>query len=105
VDGLVASKSAAYHSLQYRSAVCFGTARAVTDAAEKESVFHAMIGRYFRGRAPGRDYAPPTREQLDDTAMVEFRIESVTAKASRGGPRGPHDADPAAPGNAGVHPA
>lgn len=104
VDGLVASKSAMNHSMNYRSAVCFGRARAVTGAEEKQEIFRGMIARYFEGREPGRDYAPAPEEHLEATAVVELRIDSVTAKARRGGPRGPHDADPAAPGNAGVHP-
>jgi hypothetical protein len=61
-----------------------------------------MIGRYFPGRTAGRDYAPAPREHLDATAFVMLEIEEWSAKARRGGPKGPKDADPIAPGTAGV---
>src|SRR2546422_6487184 len=58
LDGLVYSKTALYHSMNYRSAVAFGRARVIQDEAEKRLIFKPMIERYFAGRAAGRDYAP-----------------------------------------------
>jgi hypothetical protein len=104
LDGLVASKSAKYHSMNYRSTVVFGRARAIEDAAEKQALFEGMIARYFPGRTAGRDYATGTRVQLDASAVVEVLIEEASGKARRGPPKGPGDDDPAVPGNAGVHP-
>ena len=67
-------------------------------------VFAGMLARYFPGRASGRDYTEATDAHLDATATVEVRIEAASAKARRGGPRGPHDVRPEAPGTAGIQP-
>jgi nitroimidazol reductase NimA-like FMN-containing flavoprotein (pyridoxamine 5'-phosphate oxidase superfamily) len=53
LDGLVYSRSAKFHSMNYRSVVCFGTGRLVDDARRKAAVFEAMVSRYFRNRRPG----------------------------------------------------
>ena len=101
-DGLVYSRKAMNHSMNYRSVVLFGRAREVTDAAEKSALFDRMVQRYFPGRHLGRDYNPPAAEELGVTALVEVTLEQWSAKARRGGPTGPDDQDPDAPGTAGV---
>jgi len=102
LDGLVYSRSALYHSLNYRSAVCFGRAREITEPVEKAGLFERMITRYFPGRAAGRDYENAPTPHLDATAVLEVTIDGRSAKARRGGPKGPRDADPLAPGTSGV---
>jgi nitroimidazol reductase NimA-like FMN-containing flavoprotein (pyridoxamine 5'-phosphate oxidase superfamily) len=104
VDGLVYSRTAFNHSIDYRSVVCFGRGRRVTDSALQRSVYEAMIGRYFPGRTEGRDYAGPTAEHLEATALIEVAIEEWSAKVRTGGPLGPGDADDNAPGTSGVVP-
>jgi nitroimidazol reductase NimA-like FMN-containing flavoprotein (pyridoxamine 5'-phosphate oxidase superfamily) len=104
VDGLIASKSAETHSVNYRSVICFGRGALVRDDARRRTVFEELIGRYFAGRTAGADYAHITDAELKRTWLVEVRIEEMSAKGRSGGPRGPLDADPDAPGNAGVHP-
>jgi nitroimidazol reductase NimA-like FMN-containing flavoprotein (pyridoxamine 5'-phosphate oxidase superfamily) len=69
VDGLIASKSAETHSINYRSVVLFGRGAFVRDRERRWVV-----------------------------------LEAISAKGRSGGPRGPFDAEPDAPGNAGVHP-
>lgn len=103
-DGLVASKTAFDHTMNYRSVVCFGRGRAVVDAEEKQHLFTDMVSRYFPDRTPGRDYSHATPAQLAATTLVEVRIDSVSAKVRRGGPNGPHDDDAAQPGSAFVVP-
>jgi hypothetical protein len=102
IDGLVYSKSGRYHSNNYRSVVCYGTARRVEDPQKKASIFEAMIARYFSGRTAGRDYEPVAAQDIEETAVVAFHIEAWNAKARRGGPKGPHDTDDAFPGTCGV---
>jgi hypothetical protein len=104
IDGLVYSRSAKFHSANYRSVTCFGTAREIEDQTVKEAVMETMTARYFPGREPGRDYSPPTTEQFNEITIVEFLISESSAKARRGPPRGPGDDDPSAPGTAGVVP-
>ena len=102
LDGLVFSKTALYHSMNYRSVIAFGRARPIESEAEKRSIFEPMIARYFTGRTAGRDYASPAADHLNATALLEMTIEEWGAKARRGGPKGPTDNDPDAPGSSGV---
>lgn len=102
LDGLVYSRTALYHSMNYRSVVCFGRTRLITAQDEKDAVLARMIRRYFPGREAGRDYEPPPDAHLEQTAMIEVLIEEMSAKARRGGPAGPRDADQDAPGTSGT---
>lgn len=104
VDGLVYSRTALYHSVNYRSVVCFARAAPMPDVATQRGILEAMIARYFRGRTAGIDYESPPDAHLDATAFVALEIEEWSAKARRGGPKGPRDDDPEAPGTAGVVP-
>jgi nitroimidazol reductase NimA-like FMN-containing flavoprotein (pyridoxamine 5'-phosphate oxidase superfamily) len=102
LDGVVYSKTAKYHSQNYRSVVCYGRARLVEECARKAKIYEAMISRYTPGRIAGRDYIPATDPDLDASAVVAFEIESWSAKARSGGPKGPQDADENSPGTCGV---
>jgi hypothetical protein len=105
VDGLVYSKTALNHSVNYRSVVAF--CRAATtqpDDARKRAVLDAMIGRYWPGRAPNAGYAPAPDVHLQATAFVALHIEEMSAKTRTGGSKGPGDDDPSVPGTAGVTP-
>jgi nitroimidazol reductase NimA-like FMN-containing flavoprotein (pyridoxamine 5'-phosphate oxidase superfamily) len=102
VDGLVYSKTALFHSLNYRSVVVFGRAGEEPPRPERRRLLEGMVGRYWPGRTAGCDYDPIPDDHLDPTAFVAIRIEELSAKVRRGGPKGPRDGDPAAPGTAGV---
>lgn len=104
LDALIYSRTAMDHTMNYRSVVCFGRARRITRQAEKAAILERMIQRYFPGRTAGRDYDPPSPAHLRRTTLVEIQIEDWSAKARRGGPNGPRDADPEAPGTCGVVP-
>ncbi len=101
-DGLVYSRKAMNHSMNYRSVVLFGTAREITDHDEKFTLLDRMVQRYFPDRLLERDYNPPPAFDLGVTALVEVQIEDWNAKARRGGPTGPDDDNPDAPGSAGL---
>jgi nitroimidazol reductase NimA-like FMN-containing flavoprotein (pyridoxamine 5'-phosphate oxidase superfamily) len=102
LQGLVYSRTALYHSMNYRSAVCFGRGKQVTDSAVQRTVYERMVGRYFPGRTEGRDYSAPTEAHLESTALVEVEIEEWSAKMRTGGPMGPTDAVEGAQGTCGV---
>jgi hypothetical protein len=102
VDGLVYSRSAKYHSANYRSVVCFGRAREITDLTDKRSVLEEMTSRYFPGRTAGVDYQVASAKDLEEITVVEMTIEQSSAKARRGGPAGPMDADALGSGSRGV---
>jgi nitroimidazol reductase NimA-like FMN-containing flavoprotein (pyridoxamine 5'-phosphate oxidase superfamily) len=78
LDGLVLARSGFNHSANYRSAMCFGTARLVDDPAEKAAALHAMIERFY----PGRDAAlrPISAQELKATSVVGMEIEQASAK-------------------------
>jgi len=102
LDGLVYSRDAKYHSANYRSVMCFGPGRIVEDEQVKRAMFETMTTRYFPGRTAGRDYTPAPSSHLTSTEVVEVVIEQVSAKMREGGPKGPQDADPNAPGTCGI---
>jgi nitroimidazol reductase NimA-like FMN-containing flavoprotein (pyridoxamine 5'-phosphate oxidase superfamily) len=101
IDGLVYSRTALYHSVNYRSAVCFGHG-CVASEGERLRVLEAMIPRYFPARVAGRDYDPMPNAHVQATVLIAMEIEEASAKVRRGGPKGPRDADPTADGTAGV---
>ncbi len=101
VDGLVYSRTALYHSVNYRSAVCFGVGRVVSDLAEQRLASEGLVRRYFPGRTSGVDYDPIPDAHLGATSFVAIDIVDANAKVRGGGPKGPRDNDPTAPGTAG----
>lgn len=104
LDGLVYSRSAKYHSMNYRSVVCFGHGQEVSNEAHKAQLLKDMVARIYPGREEGSDYAPTTPSQLKGTRMVGIRLEASTAKVRNSGPKGPGDDEPFASGNCGVAP-
>jgi len=102
VDGLVHSKTALFHSFNYRSVVCFGRAGEEPAREDRRRLLEGMVSRYWPGRTAGRDYDPIPDDHLDPTAFIALRIEELSAKVRSGGPKGPRDDDPSAPGTAGV---
>ena len=102
LDGLVYSRKAMNHSMNYRSVVLLGKARAITDRQEKFDLFDQMVHRYFGNRSLETDYNPPPAADLGATALVEVTIEEWNAKARRGAPTGPDDDSDDAAGSAGV---
>jgi nitroimidazol reductase NimA-like FMN-containing flavoprotein (pyridoxamine 5'-phosphate oxidase superfamily) len=83
VDGLVLAKSIFNHSVNYRSAVLFGTARRVPDE-EKEAALHALAEQL----APGRwdEARPPSEQELKATWILALPIDEASAKVRSGGP-------------------
>ena len=102
-DGLVYSKTALDHSVNYRSVVLFGRAAANQPGlAERRRILEEMIARYFPGRTAGDDYEPASDAHLEATALIALEIREWSAKMREGGPNGDADRDPARPGTAGV---
>jgi len=102
-DGLVYSKTALNHSVNYRSVVAFcRAATAQPTGEESRAILEALIARYWPGRAAGTDYEAIPQKHLDTTALVALEIEAISAKTRSGGPNGPGDDDAAVSGTAGV---
>ncbi|MBI3566982.1 MAG: pyridoxamine 5'-phosphate oxidase family protein [Gemmatimonadetes bacterium] len=104
-DGIVLSKTALDHSVNYRSVVCFCRAAEAQPSMERQrELLQAMIARYVPGRTAGVDYDVIPEKHLKATAFVAMRITAMSAKTRTGGSNGPGDDDPLVPGTAGVVP-
>jgi nitroimidazol reductase NimA-like FMN-containing flavoprotein (pyridoxamine 5'-phosphate oxidase superfamily) len=100
LDGLVASRDARNHSMNYRSVVVYGTAESITDLDEKRAIFERMTGRFFSQRQADRDYAAASLKDLRSVQLLAVRIDELSAKSRTGGPKGPRDEDESASGTA-----
>lgn len=78
LDGLVLARSGFNHSANYRSAMCFGTARIVDDPKLKAEALVAIVERYFPGRQA--DLRPTTPQEIKATTVVGMRIDEASAK-------------------------
>ena len=92
LDGLVLAKSQFHHSMNYRSAVLFGTCREITDSAEKERALKSLVGHLAAGQ---ETYARPGNDgELKATSLLRFEIEEASAKIRTGPPKdGSEDKD------------
>ena len=90
-DGLVLAKSVFNHSVNYRSAVLFGTA-ALVDGDGKAVALRALTEQL----APGRwdEARQPTDQELKATWILALPIDEASAKVRAGGPEDePEDVD------------
>jgi hypothetical protein len=101
LDGIVFARSAAGHSMNYRSVVLFGAGRSLTADEDKLHASEVLTEHI----APGRwaDVRKPNRAELDAAAFVAIDITVASAKI-RTGPPGDDEDDYALPIWAGVLP-
>lgn len=78
LDGFIVGRSGIIHSLNYRSAMCFGRAKLVPETAAKRAAMEAFIDRLYAGRSA--KLRPMTDEELTRIALVEMEIEEASAK-------------------------
>jgi nitroimidazol reductase NimA-like FMN-containing flavoprotein (pyridoxamine 5'-phosphate oxidase superfamily) len=83
LDGLVLARSAMHHSMNYRSAVLFGTASLV-EGAEKALALHALTEHLIPGR--WADVRKPTEREYQQTLVLAFPIQEASAKVRTGPP-------------------
>ncbi len=84
IDGLVLARSAFHHSINYRSAMVFGTARAVDDPGEKTRALHALTDHLVAGR--WQDIRTPSLGELKATMVLSLPIDEASAKVRTGPP-------------------
>lgn len=84
IDALVLARSAFHHSMNYRSAVLFGTARSVTEPAERAAALDALVDHVMIGRRG--EVRPPNAKELAATRVIRFDIEEASGKARTGPP-------------------
>ena len=101
LDGIVVARSAFNSSMNYRSAVVFGTGRTLEDEGERLHALRVISEHVLPGR--WAELRPPTPRELAMTAVVELQLESASAKIAEGPPQDEAE-DYALPAWAGVVP-
>jgi nitroimidazol reductase NimA-like FMN-containing flavoprotein (pyridoxamine 5'-phosphate oxidase superfamily) len=85
LDGLVCARAVFHHSMNYRSAVIFGTARLVEDPEEKLAALEAVTNHLVPDRW---DHArTPSRKELAATAVIALPLDEASVKVRSGGPK------------------
>jgi nitroimidazol reductase NimA-like FMN-containing flavoprotein (pyridoxamine 5'-phosphate oxidase superfamily) len=84
VDELVLARTSPSHSMNYRSAVVFGTAREVTDRDELFAAAKAITRHVLPGRED--DAAEPGKQDWRETLILAMPITEASAKVRVGPP-------------------
>jgi uncharacterized protein len=84
IDGLVAARSVFSHSVNYRSAVIFGTATIVTDDDERREALRLITDHLIPGRwAAARQ---PTAKEMAATSVLSLPLAEASVKVRTGMP-------------------
>jgi len=84
LDGLVLARSAFRHSLNYRSVVVLGQARAVSDPDEKQLALRTVVDHVMSGRS--EEVRGPSAPELKVTEVVALDLREASAKCRSGPP-------------------
>ncbi len=84
LDGLVCARSVFNHSMNYRSAVIFGTARLVTDEQERLAALEAITEHLVPGR--WENSRKPNKKELAATAVIALPLDEASVKTRAGAP-------------------
>jgi nitroimidazol reductase NimA-like FMN-containing flavoprotein (pyridoxamine 5'-phosphate oxidase superfamily) len=84
VDGFVLARSAFHHSVNYRSVVVLGRARAVTDPAERMEALRLFTNHVVADRF--EEVRRPTDQELKGTTVLVLGLEEASAKIRTGPP-------------------
>ena len=84
IAGLVLSRSAFHHSMNYRSVVILGRARVVADPREKTMALRCFTNHVVPGR--WEEVRPPSDQELKGTTVLALPLREVSAKVRTGGP-------------------
>jgi nitroimidazol reductase NimA-like FMN-containing flavoprotein (pyridoxamine 5'-phosphate oxidase superfamily) len=84
VDGLVLARSAFHHSINYRSVVVFGKARAVESDEEKMEALRAFTEHVLPGR--WQEARVPNAQELNATLVIALPLTEASAKIRTGPP-------------------
>jgi uncharacterized protein len=85
IDGLVLSRSAFDHSMNYRSVVAFGRAEKVTAKADKLAALRLISEHLIAGR--WSDVRAPSAKELNATTVLRFYMDEASAKIRSGPPQ------------------
>ena len=92
MDGLVAARSAFSHSVNYRSAVIFGTATIVKDDDERWEALRLITDHLIPGRWAA--VRQPTNKEMAATSVLSLPLTEASVKVRTGMPKDePEDYD------------
>lgn len=89
IDGFVLARSVFRHSMNYRSVVILGTARLVTDRAEKLEALRCFTNHIVRDR--WEEVRQPNDKELLSTSVLALPIKEASAKIRSGPPLDPEE--------------
>ncbi|MGJ8743074.1 pyridoxamine 5'-phosphate oxidase family protein [Polaribacter sp.] len=78
LDGLVLARSGLHHSVNYRSVTLFGSLKKVEKDADKTNVLKWIVNQMVPNQ--WQSLRPMYQKELDRTLVVEFTIETASAK-------------------------
>jgi len=78
LDGLVLARSGLHHSVNYRSVTLFGSLKKVENDADKTDVLKWIVNQMVPNQ--WESIRPMHQKELDRTLVVEFTIETASAK-------------------------
>ncbi len=78
LDGLVLARSGFHHSVNYRSAMCFGTARIVDDPDAKAKALAEVVDRFYPGRSA--TLRPNRPQEVKAVTVIGMPIDDASAK-------------------------
>ncbi len=84
LDGLVLARSAVHHSVNYRSVVVLGQARAIVEPTEKMTAIEAFTERLIPGRWD--EVRGPTAKELKAIQVLALPLDEASAKLRVGPP-------------------
>jgi nitroimidazol reductase NimA-like FMN-containing flavoprotein (pyridoxamine 5'-phosphate oxidase superfamily) len=85
LDGLVVARSVFEHSMNYRSVMVLGTARAVEDPDEKLAGLRAIAEHVLPGR--WKEARLPNAAELKQTLLLALPLDEASAKVRTGPPK------------------
>ena len=89
VDGLVCARSVFHNSMNYRSAVIFGTPRVVTEPQERFAAIEAITEHLIPGA--WENSRKPTKKELAATSIVAVPLDEASVKIRTGEPKDEDD--------------
>ncbi|MCW4351853.1 pyridoxamine 5'-phosphate oxidase family protein [Hoyosella sp. YIM 151337] len=84
LDGVVFARAAAHHSMNFRSAVIHGHARAVTGREQKLAALETIVEHVTPGL--WTHSRPPTKKELAQTQVLELDTSEASVRVRQGPP-------------------
>ncbi len=83
LDGIILARSQFHHSANYRSLVAHADAALVTDPAERDLAFAALVEKVGTGRSAAT--RPPNLKEAAQTAVLRLPLDEVSVRTRTGG--------------------